>query len=220
MLTPPRPTDKPASETDRGPALADLAAGRAAIAKGIVDAAAKEAVRKPYPTKDTPDGAEAQRARVQALAIASAGALVYVEDKVSKGQAHTRGTAADFRVAKGRCAKCGAGQDLAQQLAHGADVWTPDAVGFFTQVACWRTDGDRWFCGASCEKYYTQQMAEYGGKPLPAVERLNDASYARRMYAQPAPAPAPAPPPPPAAPATDETTPAAPPALDHGKRRR
>lgn len=176
----------PAGTADLGASQSDLAAGRAAIAKQLADA---HKPARSFPSTEAASGNQTNVAREQAARVIDAGHIQFADDKVSKSQPHTRGLAQDFRVATVKCAKCGSEQHLHQQLPHHVanveDNWIPNLPRFLSSTACWLTDGERWFCGRSCRDTYAHQMKQHSDKPLPVVTKVNDASYARRMYATP-----------------------------------
>ena len=140
----------------------------------------------------TPSDVAAARDEILAKA---AGAIVYSDE--GSQIAATASKSTGMRVATVACTKCGSKFEQHQTRAASGD-WIPDVprqLGIFG----WQTDGDRWFCGKWCAQMYAHQVREHGNQPLPTVTRVNDATYARRMYAEPLAGTTPAAPPKPAA---------------------
>lgn len=106
------------------------------------------------------------------------------------------------RIAKVRCHDCGSETLVHQAQDLSTGEYLPDA-GERLSVFGWRTLGDLRMCGGACYERAKYKMAQHDGKPLPAVTRVNDQSYAKGMYATPAVVPV----------VAQETTPAAPPTI-------
>lgn len=192
MLTPSRPGDVAAGTAPLGPDQASLAKGR----DEIVRAQRSVLGRASFPTVDLASNAGAAKAEVDAQV--NQASIEYLEDKVSASQVHG-GTTREFRIARCTCAACGQRLSINQSRAVHSDDWAPDEKRMLNVTAGWVTDGDRWYCGVTCQRQYKHKMAE-AGTPVVPVERIRDASFVKRFYATP-----------PAAAPSDETTVAAPP---------
>lgn len=122
------------------------------------------------------------------LAFERSNSIEYVEDKTSKAipALMTGSGIADRRIAKVKCANCGATTEVHQAMPIATGEW-PDAARALSAFG-WATDGSLWFDGARCKAVHAQRVAAGGDKPIAAVERITDVSYARRMYGEPSPA--------------------------------
>ncbi len=159
----------------------DIAAGRAALAAEQ----AKLRLDKPahVHAKDM-SAAEGGAQAAVGVAQSKASALVYVEDKQSKADPNVRTTARDFRIAKADCPNCHSNTQVAQQLPLNGDDWTNPPEVCLPRFG-WVFDGERWFCGDTCRKWWLQRMrpdANGVQQPVP-VTHVNDRSYARKAYA-------------------------------------
>lgn len=132
-----------------------------------------------------PDGSPSDVARGTAdLAFERSRSLEFTEDTASKAiPALMIGSGvADRRIAKVKCANCGATTEIHQAKPIATGEW-PDAAKTLLTFG-WATDGSIWFDGFRCMQVHHQRMAAGGDKPIPAVERIPDVSYARRMYGE------------------------------------
>jgi hypothetical protein len=100
------------------------------------------------------------------------------------------------RTAIVRCTRCQSSLEVHQSRPRTDEAWSNDIAGRMAAFGWVQDSGGRSFCGKTCAAHYAVQMRDHGGKPLPAVERIGDASYAKKMYTDAA-----------------QTTPAAPPVV-------
>ena len=156
-------------------------------------------------------GAQAAAARADVARQVSA-EITFEVDKQSMLNPGMTGNGTEYRIAKVKCARCTTTCDIHQSKAPNVGEWLPPAL---QRVALfgWTSDGDRWFCSGYCGQAYATMMRDHGNRPLPAVERVNDQSYARRVYQDPPKSQA------------EATTPAAPPVAaqaqpQHGRQQR
>jgi uncharacterized protein involved in tolerance to divalent cations len=153
--------------------------------------------------KDIAAGSAALREQLAAC-------IQYTPDTVSATQYRDK---REYRVARVKCAFCTSTTELNQVRDVASGNWPderPQLISFGWQFVQFE-DGERAFCGKTCGERYALKMRDHGNKPLPPVERVNDASYARRMYQEPAPT---------KVQVVEETTPARPPASNTPPQKR
>lgn len=87
----------------------------------------------------------------------------------------------EYREVTARCPNCPERCSLHQSKDR-HENWGPDFGKTLSNFG-WQSDGERVFCSKLCKDRYTRARAQHGNQPLPSVERVNDASYAKKFYA-------------------------------------
>ena len=92
-----------------------------------------------------------------------------------------------YRSVTARCPKCSEKQEIHQTQQQDGN-WSPDFGNCIAKFG-WQHNGEHAFCSHMCLNRYARQRESMAGAPVPVMS-VNDASYAKKFYADPVSRPA------------------------------